>query len=77
MTPEDGSPQMTPEDFTAWLAFMRMKRYALTDADAAKQLGVHANTMSRWKRHGAPFHVGLACAALIDQLPPWQVKHVF
>lgn len=68
---------MTGEDFTAWLAFMKMRRLAKTDADCSRLLGVSQNTVSAWKRKGAPLYVALACAALFDGLRPWTNEHIF
>lgn len=63
---------MTAEQFTAWLAVMTLKRITLSDAEAAKLLGVHANTVANWKRQGAPKHVAYACAAIDAGLSPWR-----
>lgn len=68
---------MTAADFTAWLAFMKMKKLAMNDAEAASRLGVHPNTLGRWKRDGAPAHIALACAAIYDGLPPFKAEHIF
>ena len=71
-----GAP-MTAKDFTGWLAFMVMKGVAKSDAEAAELLGVHKNTLSRWKKHGAPATVALVCAAIDRGLPPWKLDHAF
>ena len=68
---------MTAEDFNAWLAFMKLKKLAASDAACARLLGVSANTLIRWKQEGTSQLVALACAALIDKIPPWKNEHVF
>ena len=62
---------MTPAAFRCWLAVMR-ERHGWTLHDAARALGCGANMPTRWSRAGAPFYIGLACAALAADIPPWQ-----
>ncbi|MBC38906.1 MAG: hypothetical protein CMH91_07570 [Oceanicaulis sp.] len=59
---------MTGKDFTAWLDHMGFK-----DAQAARALGgMSRNSIKKYKDEGAPYHIGLACAALAYGLPPWK-----
>jgi hypothetical protein len=58
---------MTPNEFNAWLAAMK-----ISGAEAARLLGVTPNTITRYRRAGAPRSVGLACAALFHRLGEWK-----
>lgn len=58
---------MTANDFCAWLKAMK-----ISGAEAARLLGVTANTITRYRREGAPQTVGLACAALYHRLKEWK-----
>lgn len=40
----------------------------ISGAEAARLLGVNANTITRYKRNGTPKSVGLACAALFHRM---------
>jgi hypothetical protein len=62
---------MTPEAFRCWLVVMR-ERHGWFNHDAARALGCGLNMPGLWSRHGAPFYIGLACAALARGIPPWQ-----
>lgn len=77
LKPTPAAPAISAETFKAWLAMMTLKRIALTDAEAAALLGVHKNTLSRWKRDGAPLTVALACWALDNKGYPWKIEHPF
>lgn len=57
---------MTPQSMRSWLAEMK-----ISAAEGARLLGIHPNTMTRYKTEGAPVHVALACAALYHKLKPW------
>lgn len=57
---------MTADHFRAWLREMD-----ISAAEAARQLGVHPNTVTHYKAKGAPLAVALACAALYHRLRPW------
>jgi DNA-binding transcriptional regulator YiaG len=59
--------EMTNTEFNEWLKAMRV-----SGAEAARLLGVNVNTVSRYKRNGAPKSVGLACAALFHRLGEWK-----
>lgn len=63
---------MTPTSFKAWLAAMKAAGLAKSDAAAARALGVHVNTVVRWKQDGtdAPY-LALACAAMLNRLEPY------
>lgn len=58
---------MTPQSMRSWLAAMK-----ISAAEGARLLGIHANTMTKYKNEGAPQHVALACAALYHRLDPWK-----
>lgn len=58
---------MTAEDFNAWLALR-----GISGREAARQLGVSNDTVTRYKRAGAPLYIALACAAISFGLPPWR-----
>jgi len=58
---------MTAAQFSAWLAAMK-----ISGAEAGRLLGVNPNTITRYKRDGAPKAIGLACAALYHRLGEWK-----
>lgn len=58
---------MPAEDFRDWLTAMDMSA-----AKAAELLGVHPNTMTKYRSEGAPYHVALACSAVYHRLGPWK-----
>ena len=62
---------MTPTDFTSWLAAMKAAGLASSDADCARLLGVHVNSIVNLKRGGADRRTALACQALINGMEPW------
>lgn len=62
---------MRAEDFSAWVAHMKATR-GWSARECARQLGCGVNQISIWSEKGAPFYVGLACAALSFGLPPWK-----
>ena len=55
---------MTADAFRAWLSAM-----GISSAEAARRLGIHANTVTKYKAHGAPKPIALACRALFHRLP--------
>lgn len=57
---------MTPDAMRSWLSEMK-----ISAAQGARLLGVHPNTMTKYKTEGAPKHIALACAALYHRLKPW------
>ena len=57
---------MTGEAFRRWLKAMK-----ISGAQAAELLGVHKNTVTRFKRDGTDRAIALACAALWHRLGPW------
>jgi hypothetical protein len=59
--------EMSSVDFQRWLAAM-----GISSAAAARLLGVNANTITRYKKAGAPRVVALACAALFHRLGEWK-----
>lgn len=58
---------MTADDFNAWLDHM-----GISGLEAGRRLGVSKDTVTKYKRGGAPAYIGLACAALAFGLPPWK-----
>ena len=60
---------MTGDDFTAW-----MKHMNLDIGEAADRLGISRNTVPRYRRDGAPKHIGYACAAIAMGLPEWGTR---
>jgi transcriptional regulator with XRE-family HTH domain len=58
---------MTSEEFQSWLKAMQ-----ISAAKAAELLDVKPNTITRYKRDGAPQTVALACAALYHRLEEWK-----
>ncbi|MBC2779110.1 helix-turn-helix domain-containing protein [Parasphingopyxis marina] len=57
---------MTGEEFTAWLAHMKLSKIA-----AADLLGIGRNTVAHYEKKGAPAYIGYACAAIAFGLPKW------
>jgi hypothetical protein len=62
---------MDSKRFIAWLLEMKESGLARSDAAAGRMLGVHANTIARYKRHGADTATALACRALIHRMKPY------
>ena len=62
---------MTGLDFTNWLAAMKAASLAKSDADCARLLQVHVNSIVLMKRQGADHRTALACRALFHRLEPW------
>lgn len=60
---------MTASDFRFWLLHMDE-----SDAEIARRLGCARNSIARWRAHGAPEYIALACAALSYGLPPWRAQ---
>lgn len=58
---------LTAKQFIEWLDNMQV-----SGAEAGRLLGVHANTILRYKTEGAPLVVALACRALYHRLEPWR-----
>jgi transcriptional regulator with XRE-family HTH domain len=58
---------MTANEFCTWLKAMK-----ITGAEAARLLGVNVNTITRYKKEGAPQTVSLACAALYHRMEEWK-----
>ena len=62
---------MTADDFTNWLAAIKAAGLAKSDADCARLLQVHVNSIVLMKRQGADHRTALACRALFHRLEPW------
>jgi len=54
---------MTAEQFQAW-----QKAMGISAAEAGRRLGVHANTIARYRDKGGPRMLLLACLALFHKL---------
>ena len=59
--------EMSAIDFNAWLEHM-----GISGRKAAQQLGTANDTITKYKRDGAPLYIGLACGALAFGLPSWR-----
>ena len=64
---------MDSQTFIAWQEHM-----GFSGAEAAREIGKSADTISRYRRNGVPESesriVGLACAAIAMKLPAWGAK---
>lgn len=67
---------MNPASFTRWLADMKSAGLARSDAEAARLLGISANSVVSMKRDGtkgaAAQRTALACRALLHRLQPYE-----
>lgn len=61
---------MTAADFTAWCEHMREAR-GWSARECTRRLGCGHNQVGRWKAHGAPPYIALACNALASAIGPW------
>lgn len=64
---------MNAEMFCEWLALMKYRGHAKSDAEAAKLLGVGYSSLMRWKETGADRRTALACSALLEGLGPFDL----
>lgn len=62
---------MTPDAFRRWLAEMHSAGLARSDAECARLLGMHKNSMLHMKENGADVRTALACRALLHRLEPY------
>ena len=62
---------MTANEFIAWRESLGLSR-----AEAARRLGLHANSMTNYEheRTDIPLYIALACAALSAGLQPWSIR---
>jgi len=60
---------MTATDWTAWCLHL-----GISNAEAARRLGVSKNMPTAYERgtRPIPLHIALACASLAYGLPPWR-----
>jgi len=63
---------MTPDAFRRWLAEMKSAGLASSQAEIAEKLGADKNSVTNWKIRPAPYHVSLACRALLEELEPYE-----
>lgn len=62
--------------FRYWLAQMLHRRIAHTEAECATLLGRSPESIRIFKRDGTRDRaIALACAALLDRLPPFSQHH--
>ena len=61
---------MTPADFDAFLSLCK-ERHGWTAAETAERLGLSKNMPAKYRLHGAPKSVALACAAVDAGLAPF------
>lgn len=47
-----------------------LQQLGLSDRKAAKALGIHYNTVAKYRREGCPRYIMLACKALYHRLGP-------
>lgn len=66
---------MTADEFIRWIEEMKAAGMANSDADCARLLGVHPNTMSNLKAGGADQRTALACRAVLHRLKPYGAKN--
>lgn len=62
---------MTGADFAAWIAHMRETR-GWSQAECLRRLGAGMNQAARWREHGTPLYIALACGAINFGVPPWR-----
>lgn len=74
MTAPDVTTTMTPADVAAWIADMKEKRIATTDAECARLLGMHPNSIASMKQRGADRRTALACRALAHLMEPYKAR---
>lgn len=67
---------MTREEVRRWLAAMKAEGLARSDADCARAIGVHPNTITNWRNHGIfdDHRTRLAMAALLAGLEPYRAE---
>ncbi|MTI44256.1 hypothetical protein JM93_04071 [Roseibium hamelinense] len=59
---------MNADEFQHWCQRMGFKSTAAT----AEALGIGSrNTIAKFRKQGAPRYIALACAALVNNLPPY------
>ena len=63
---------MTSDDFRAYLALCLQR--GTPEWRVAEMLGCGRNSVTAWKRKGAPRYIGLAIAAIEEELLPWKSK---
>lgn len=63
---------MTSDDFRAYLALCLQR--GTPEWRVAEMLGCGRNSITSWKRKGAPLYIALAVAALEKELSPWTSK---
>lgn len=66
------TPPMSAKQFRAWLRAVNLSQGA-----AAKALGVHRATITRYMHMGAPASIRLACRAIylrqVEPVYPWEI----
>ena len=64
---------MTGFEFKVWLAAMKQRGVAATDAECGAKIGKSPDTVVRMKKEGASYAIALACSAALLGLEPWNV----
>lgn len=62
---------MSGEVFAYWIASMKEAGLASSDADCARLLGVHRNSIANMIQRGCDRRTALACRALLHRLSPF------
>lgn len=62
---------LSPESFSQWLSDMKSAGLARSDAECARLLGMHVNSIVNMKAIGADRRTALACRALLHRLEPY------
>ena len=63
---------MTPGAFRAFIREMIETNLALNQTDVGRKLEISPDTLARYRIHGAPKPIALACAALVHRLKPYE-----
>ena len=64
---------MTPADFAAFVALCK-ERHGWSKSEIARRLGCGRNMVSEWMEREPPYYIGLACAAVLYDLPPFRAN---
>ncbi len=62
---------MSAANFQGWLMDMKSAGLGPSDAECARLLGLHVNTMLLMKARGCDRRTALACRALLHRLEPY------
>jgi hypothetical protein len=62
---------MNPQDFATFVSLCKQRR-GWSKSELSKRLGCGINQIGIWAENGAPRYIGLACAALEQDLEGWR-----